>query len=1424
MSLALLVSLLFVPDEASATKIYGSVISSLSPEAQGGIYVFDSDDAGSFAPVAGAEWIMAQGGGVYADGLYYSINADDNQLTVYDTDTWSVINSMKTSTKSLDMTYDDSDGKIYGCFVSQNAILGTLDTQDGKYKSIGMMRIPPVALMADGKGSLYCIGMDGVLYSVNKANAAMTKIGSTDIYPFSAQSAVIDVKSGKCYWAATRDDLTSGLYEVDLTDGRITLLYDFPGQEEITGLFIIPEASPSAPVAPSGLSADFSGGSASGKVVFTMPLHTVSGSLLDGGLTWTLSANDIIKTGTAMAGQKVDVPIEVSPGMCKFVVSAANGEEEGEKAVLNKWIGYDTPCAPKRVSVEKKSPTDVTVSWDAPSAGVNGGYVALEDIRYDVVRYPGEVPVASDYDKTVFEDKVEAPRLASYRYVVTAKADGKVSAETSSKGVAMGAAKEIPFYEDFASTLSFGTFMVVDGNDDGASWGQDVGGEKVSYPGHGNGNADDWLITLPLALKSGFNYRVKFDVCANTYTPYRVEAMLGSLPNVKDMHTEVVPPRDITQPYQWRTLQANFHVDMAGDYYIGMHVTGAPNFGSLDLDNLSVEILGSSAAPQAPSAFNATAYAKGAHGADITFTAPSKAINGDALAGKCNVELYRGGTLIATFDNVDPGSPIRYSDNGAAAGLNTYKAVSYNSEGVGEDASVDVWVGIDLPGAVTSLVAKEMADGFVEISWEAPETGVHGGYIDASALTYTVKRNGWKEVAKGISDMKAQDVVDNLSGSQLLVSYGVTACSEAGEGETAGSESIMVGTPYRLPFHESFPGGRSTYYDWSTLPLGSLMSWSPSPDGVFASQDGDGGIISVAVYGEDRLGCTLISPKVKIADTVNPMLEFYVAHTAINDELVVEVVADGSDKVELKRIELAGECLEWTKVVVPLGRFKENYYIQLALTSHSVSSEDRIYVDNISVIDDLTDNLAAGVLQCPKMVMAGMEAVVIAPVTNVGSASADGCTVKLYCGDTLLGDAGCGELAPGETAQVEIPFVAGANHAPEICVHAVVEYTADLNVANNGSDIANVAVETSGYPAPSALRGKGVELGVTLEWNSPDLSNIGFAYTKEDFEGYTSFTTTDFGEWMAVEGDPSHDSSMEFSNSDGKWIVFPGDYAWSNYSFTVVDLSQLPNALAADGWDCVSGDKFLMTPYSSAIGSPFGDYVGDYLISPRLKGCAQEITVNAKSLGYNEWGLETIEILASSTDNQLASFKVVDIVENMSTDWTRYRFNLPEGTQYFAIYSKQTATALFLDDISYISENAQADEPEIKGYNVYRDKVRLNSSPLASMSFNDKVADFGKNYEYAVSAVYAAGESALSDPLRINPAGLQVVEPGAPFEVATSPGLISVRNCEGMELVLYTADGKVLAHTTGSSLVTFPVAPGFYVVTVNGHGTKVAVR
>lgn len=1410
--------------ETSASKLHGSVIFSSSSDATPGIYVFDTEDASAFAPVAGAEGILSQGGGVYADGYYYSIHAQENLLNVYDTDTWSVSRSVPTQLKTLDMTYDESDGKIYGCFVDQNPILGVFDTEKCTYEAIGIMRIPPVTLMADGKGALYCIGMDGTLYSVDKSNGNITTIGFTDVYPFSAQSAVIDSKTGKCYWAATRDDYTSGLYEVDLTDGHVTLLYDFPGQEEITGLCILPEAAASAPGMPQDLFADFSNGSTTGTLTFTMPLNTVGGEALPSALLWTLVANDVEKSGTAAPGEKVAVPLELAQGMYKFAVSVTASGEESKKGILSKWIGHDRPLSPEKLAIEKKSATSVVLSWDAPKGGVHGGYVELSALRYDIVRYPGEVTVATDYAATSFEDVVEATRLASYSYVVTAKANGMESEEVTSASVAMGAAKEIPFAEDFSSTLSFKTFMVADANGDGFTWGHDVGAEKVVYPGHNVGNADDWLITPPLALESGMNYCVKFDVCANTFTPYVVEAMLGGLPNVKDLSVRVVSPTDLTQPYKLQTLQANFHVNQSGDYYIGIHSKGVPNSGTLDLDNLSVEVLGASSAPEAPSDLRATAYEKGALGAEITMNAPTKTINGVSLDGsKCTVELFRGDKLIHTFSDVEPGAVLKHSDKEAAAGMNTYKAVSYNSDGVGESSVVEVWVGIDQPSAVRSLAVKEVEDGKVEITWEAPIAGVHGGYVDASALTYTVLRNDWKEVVSGTKALKAEDVVDDYAGQSLVV-YSVTAMSAGGAGEPASSDGMIVGTPYPIPFRESFAGGRAETYPWTTLPMNVLMSWTPSPDEQFASQDGDGGIMSTYVYEEDALGSTLVSPKVGIVGAVNPVLEFYLAHSAIDDDLVVEIIADSEAPVEVERVSLGAETLIWEKVTVPLDDFIGKSSVQLLLSCSKVGGDDHIHVDNISIVDDIEHNLAALTPQFPVMIMAGIEAKAVAPVANVGVADAEGYTVKLYSGDSLLGQAQGEKIAAGESGLVEIAFVADAAYVPAIDIHTVVEYDADQNEANNRSATVSVAMETVGYPAPSALHGRGTDSGVDLQWNAPDLSKVGLKYTKEDFEGLKSFTTTELGEWKAVEGDPSHDASMEFRNGAGEWIVFPGDYAWQNMAFTVVDLSQLPNATAADGWSCVSGTKFLMTPYSSATQNPMGSYVGDYLISPRLKGCAQQITLNAKSLDYDTWGLETIEILVSSTDSELSSFKVLDEVVSIPTEWTRYRFSLPEGTLYFAIYSKQTQTALFLDDISYIAADAEIDTPEIKGYNVYRDKVRQNAELLTALNFSDCVADLEQDYEYAVSAMYASGESALSAPVKINPASLEGVEAAVAFEVVATRGAVTVRNCEGMDVVLSTIDGKVLGRATGGASVTFGVLPGFYVVTVGGQSVKVAVR
>ena len=66
------------------TVIYGSVVSSMNWGEGGGpgIYSFGTTSATGFTPVKIDQRLSAQGGGVYANGKYYSINVDRMQLSV----------------------------------------------------------------------------------------------------------------------------------------------------------------------------------------------------------------------------------------------------------------------------------------------------------------------------------------------------------------------------------------------------------------------------------------------------------------------------------------------------------------------------------------------------------------------------------------------------------------------------------------------------------------------------------------------------------------------------------------------------------------------------------------------------------------------------------------------------------------------------------------------------------------------------------------------------------------------------------------------------------------------------------------------------------------------------------------------------------------------------------------------------------------------------------------------------------------------------------------------------------------------------------------------------------------------------------------------------------------------------------------------
>ncbi|MGN0232335.1 MAG: hypothetical protein ACI4A8_09030, partial [Muribaculaceae bacterium] len=55
----------------------------------------------------------------------------------------------------------------------------------------------------------------------------------------------------------------------------------------------------------------------------------------------------------------------------------------------------------------------------------------------------------------------------------------------------------------------------------------------------------------------------------------------------------------------------------------------------------------------------------------------------------------------------------------------------------------------------------------------------------------------------------------------------------------------------------------------------------------------------------------------------------------------------------------------------------------------------------------------------------------------------------------------------------------------------------------------------------------------------------------------------------------------------------------------------------------------------------------------------------------------------------------------------------------------------------------------ITGYNVYRDGVKVNDAPVSATEYYDSALEYGNTYSYAVTALYASGESPMSNTAKV---------------------------------------------------------------------------
>lgn len=981
--------------------------------------------------------------------------------------------------------------------------------------------------------------------------------------------------------------------------------------------------------------------------------------------------------------------------------------------------------------------------------------------------------------------------------------------------VSEAAVATLPYRQQFPDEASLADFTVIDGDGNGRTWKTDM--SAACNPGNQD-KTDDWLITPGFSMEKGKMYNVRFTAWGSSY--YEMfEVKVGTDPSAAGMTESFVEARQVqANSFSPLSVEEVFVPQADGVYYFGFHsVTADRNFY---IDNLEIDAPVTVDAPEAVADLNVIPDQNGLNRAEITFIVPSKTVGGNDLTEISGVRVQRDDEIIANKTDVLPGQKVTVEDAVPAAGYYTYSVFAFNDSGVSTASSVTLWVGVNKPGPVTEVEACETSDGEVLISWAIPGTDIDGKNIDPSLLSYRITEitDGHEVVVAEKCTKPTFTYRPEIIGTQEFKGWSVEAVSEGGVSNPAYTAIMAVGTPYAMPFAESFAQGKPS------LPMGlntveGDAAWDYFVDGKMVrdifSQDNDGGF--AGMRGQDMSSALIYTGKIKI-EGENPVLTLFVNSFGSTDENELEIMAqEGEDMVRLKAFELCDlPSRGWNYVTVPLSQFK-GHQIQLHFMA-TVWSYNYTFIDNIRVGEAMDCNLNAKKIDAPAEVPPNEPFSLSVSVENLGQAVSPAYTVELYRdGELLTTESGEG-LGSGLSAEISFADCLGVTSPESVEYHAVVKVAGDGDEDDNISAVAKVSLKLHPFPAVSDLAAELTDGGVSLSWSAPDAS-AGFSEpVTESFEDYEPFTATP-GDWTFIDMDHGKIGGLGMGEGN-QTVEIPGIPVDSQQSWWVWDVETVP--LAANGAQVTgaSGNKFIVQMYNYDPSQTVPN--DDWAISPELSGEAQTVTFYARS--FQNSFLETFEFLYSTAGKNPDDFILVERKHMIGWEWALYSFEIPDGAKYFAIRcTSENKFMLFVDDVTF-TPRAATGELAIEGYNIYRYGEKINDAPVTATSFTDPVlAECIRTY--VVSTVYDRGESRVSNAVTVGSSGIADVVPAGDVTVAVEGREIIVTGAEGHSVAVYTVDGRIVFTTSAApAALNIPVGTGLYVVKASSIVTKVIVK
>lgn len=222
----------------------------------------------------------------------------------------------------------------------------------------------------------------------------------------------------------------------------------------------------------------------------------------------------------------------------RVVVVGTAGSSYG--TIGHVFVGIDEPKAPSAVEAVANPDGSVTVSWEAPVAGINDGYVDTPNLTYNILRGNGysdydAVPVKENVTGTTFTHTLSFEEENAVKYFVKANNHGLMSVGGISNVVLVGPAATLPYVENFDAVTAGGnitaehTTWTTSSSEPVSDWGfaelaylimegqvQPVdGGNGLAYVYYGTASSvirDDYLTSGNINVQGAQNPKLTFHV------------------------------------------------------------------------------------------------------------------------------------------------------------------------------------------------------------------------------------------------------------------------------------------------------------------------------------------------------------------------------------------------------------------------------------------------------------------------------------------------------------------------------------------------------------------------------------------------------------------------------------------------------------------------------------------------------------------------------------------------------------------------------------------------------------------------------------------------------------------------------------------------------------------------------------------------